>query len=246
MHYWQFYVDSGDEVADLDGACAGQRNGLCGAAVPGHLYLTTGLHSGDVGLTVEVHEQEPPAPDHWEEVVEVSFQPVGDTSVVGWGGGWSYPLDLTEPAYRVRYCASGMDQGRAEDTRLEFDPDAEWYLLQFWPGPPRPDAVIRQTSETAVMAHGYAQRLPPPPAAEERAVTERGARLRQREEEARQERLRAERELAAEKRAWGGRLPGKRLRELKVPRSGWHSSTGRWSTRSATPIRPRSGRSPGG
>ncbi len=215
MHYWQFYVDSGDEIADLKDACAGQRNGLCGAAVPGHLYLTTGLHTGEVGLTVEVHEQAPPVADGWQEVVEVSFQPAGEASVAGWGGQWSYPLDLTEPSYRVRYCAFGMEEGRAQDTRVDFDPDAEWYLLQFWPAPPQPDAVIRQTSETAMMAHGHAQRLPPPPTAGERAAAERQARLREQEEEARQERLRAERELAAEERAWGGRLPSQRLRELK-------------------------------
>jgi len=158
VHYWQFYVDSGDEIVDFTDACAGQRNGLCGAAIPGHLYLTTGLHTGEIGLTVEVHDQAPPVADGWEEVVEVPFQPVGETSVVGWGGDWSYPLELTEPGYRVRYCAFGLEDGRTQDTRADFDPDAEWYLLQFWPAPPQPDAVIRQTSETAAMAHRYAHR----------------------------------------------------------------------------------------
>jgi hypothetical protein len=47
----------------------GQVNGLCGAAVPGMLYLTTGLHTGNVELTVEVLDAEPPVGDEWEEVV---------------------------------------------------------------------------------------------------------------------------------------------------------------------------------
>jgi len=76
VSYMQFYVDSrrefGEEPWD---SRAGQRNGLCGAAVPGFLFCTTGLHTGRVGLTVEVHEDAPPVAECWEEVVEVSFRP---------------------------------------------------------------------------------------------------------------------------------------------------------------------------
>ncbi|MGW0916873.1 hypothetical protein ACWD1Z_34955 [Streptomyces sp. NPDC002784] len=61
---------------------------LCGAANPGHLFLTTGLHTGRVGLTVEVHEAEPSLDERWEEIVEVSFRPgSSQTAVVPWGDG---------------------------------------------------------------------------------------------------------------------------------------------------------------
>ncbi len=57
MHYSQIYVESDpDSVGpDLRESFAGQSAGLCGAATPGALWLSTGLHTGSVGFTVEVH-----------------------------------------------------------------------------------------------------------------------------------------------------------------------------------------------
>ncbi len=50
VHYGQAYVESGPDAApDLHDCFAGQRSGLCGATVPGHLFLITGLHTGAVG-----------------------------------------------------------------------------------------------------------------------------------------------------------------------------------------------------
>lgn len=49
VHYGQLYVESSENSADLHECFAGQRNGLCGAAVPGKLFLITGLHTGKVG-----------------------------------------------------------------------------------------------------------------------------------------------------------------------------------------------------
>ena len=79
-----------------------------------------------------------------------------------WGGERYWPLDLTETSYRVRYCATGMDEGRELDTRVIDDEDQEdedraydRYVLQFWPAPPAPDQVLRQTSETAAYWHGW-------------------------------------------------------------------------------------------
>ncbi|MEU7786407.1 hypothetical protein [Amycolatopsis sp. NPDC049159] len=63
VHYGQIYVHSaGGEPfeGDLSACFAGQHNGLCGAAVAGTLFLLTGLHTGEVGFTAEVHESEPP------------------------------------------------------------------------------------------------------------------------------------------------------------------------------------------
>ncbi|RJQ69110.1 hypothetical protein D5S17_31300 [Pseudonocardiaceae bacterium YIM PH 21723] len=207
VHYRQAYVQSGYEFPDLDHCFGGQQNGLCGAAEPGVLYLITGLHTGEVGFAVELHEEPPPVDETWEEIVEVSFRPTGEVSLVGWGGHGHWPLELTERDYRVRYCGTRMEEARTLDTRGEGS-EVDRYLLQFWPGPPEPDRVVKQTSATAAYWHGVARRTPPPPTAEERAVAERHAQL-EREREA------AEARLKFEERGWGGTLPSDRLRELR-------------------------------
>ncbi|MEU6827576.1 hypothetical protein ABZ894_02890 [Nocardia beijingensis] len=162
--YGQIYVESapGGINSRMDEAFAGQNSGLCGAAVPGALFLRTGLHTGDVGFTVEVHGQAPPLDPAWEDVVEVSFYPVSDQSfLVQWAGEAYWELDLEEGIdYRVRYCAQGMDHAREHDVRLDDEPLLDRYLLQFWPAPPEPDRVVRQTSQAAAYCHDYARRQP--------------------------------------------------------------------------------------
>jgi hypothetical protein len=210
VHYGQIYVESDpDECGPgLPEAFFGQSSGLCGAAVPGALWLTTGLHTGCVGFTVEVHEEAPAADPAWEEVVEVSFRPVSETTrLMEWGSEAAWELDLDETDYRVRYCAKGMDQAHGYDTRTEDEPQQDCYLLQFWPAPPAPDRVVKQTAAVAAYWHNYAAELPPPPTPAERAEAERQARLRQEEEQ-------RQRLLAHERWEWGGRLPSDALRHV--------------------------------
>lgn len=163
VHYGQFSVLSQPEL-NIDGEVrAGQVNGLCGAAVPGSLFLVTGLHTGEVRLTVELHDRPVPLADEWEEVVEVSFRPeTGSVRLVQWAGEASWPLALAEVDYRVRYCATGMDAASDQDSRFDDEPRFDRYLLQFWPAPPAPDAVLRQTSDSAAYWNAHAKTLPPP------------------------------------------------------------------------------------
>ncbi|MEU8897267.1 SMI1/KNR4 family protein [Nocardia sp. NPDC048505] len=158
----QIYVESdpSDNGRLMHEAFAGQNSGLCGAAVPGALFLHTGLHSGDVGFTVEVRGQAPALAPAWEDVVEVSFYPLSDQSLlVQWPGEDSWELELKEGLdYRVRYCAQGMDQAREKAVRLDDEPLQDRYLLQFWPAPPEPDRIVRQTSQTAAYWHENARR----------------------------------------------------------------------------------------
>ncbi|EST36261.1 hypothetical protein M878_02825 [Streptomyces roseochromogenus subsp. oscitans DS 12.976] len=210
VHYGQMYVESDPDSygPDLAEAFAGQSSGLCGAAIPGTLWLTTGLHTGDVGFTAEVHDWAPPLDPGWEDVVEVSFRPVSDSAVlVLWGGEGSWELGLEETDYRVRYCAKGMDMAGKQDTRLDGEPQLDCYLLQFWPSSPAPDRVVKQTSAIAEYWHDYARRLPPPPPPAERAEALRQARLAEEQAE-------RERELAYERWEWGGRSPSQALREV--------------------------------
>ncbi|MFF8282598.1 hypothetical protein ACF06W_07685 [Streptomyces albus] len=208
VHYGQIYVESDPDSAtpDLFEAFAGQSGGLCGAAVPGALFLITGLHTGNVGFVVEIHNEAPPLDPGWEDVVEVSFRPVSErTSLVQWAGEAVWDLDLPRTDYRVRYCARGMDEGQERDTKGPEEPQTDSYLLQFWPAPPGADRVLRQTSQAADRWHRCARELPPPPTPEQRAETERLARRAQ-------ERALEERRLHHERWEWGGRLPSERLR----------------------------------
>lgn len=211
VHYGQIYVESdpGSYGPDLAEAFAGQSAGLCGAASSGELWLITGLHTGDVGFTVEVHEEAPWLGTEWEDVVEVSFRPAsGSSALVQWAGEASWKLGLEVRDYRVRYCATGMDEARRRDTRLQGEPLLDRYLLQFWPSPHEPDRVVRQTSAAAAYWHDYARQQAPPPTPAQRAETERRARLAQ---------AHAEREhrLQRERWEWGGRLPSEALRDVR-------------------------------
>jgi hypothetical protein len=210
VHYGQIYVETDPDSygPDLEEAFAGQSTGLCGAATPGALWLNTGLHTGWVGFTVEVHEQAPQLDPAWEDVVEVSFRPASaDSALVEWGGGDFWQLGLEETDHRVRYCARGMDQASERDTRMDGEPRLDCYLLQFWPAPPEPDRVLKQTSQVAAYWHRYARELPPPPTPAERAEAERQARLAQ-------ERAERERRLAFERWQWGGQPPSQALRDV--------------------------------
>ncbi|WP_410610426.1 hypothetical protein [Amycolatopsis sp. lyj-109] len=202
VHYGQIYVhdEAGEPFeGDLTACFAGQRNGLCGAAVPGHLFLITGLHTGEVGFTAEVHASEPPD-DDGEDVVEASFHAGGRTVLVTWGGEDWWDLELAPGDYRVRYRGTAMDAGRERDTRLGGEPRQDSYLLQFWPAPPAPDVVVRETSAIAAYWHGFARDLPPPPTEEELAA--RWAARQRAEEEAR---AKARHEQLLHE--WGGTLP---------------------------------------
>ena len=208
VHYGQFYVESrtGDFFEGLTESRGGQVNGLCGAAVPGLLYLTTGLHTGRTRVTVEVLEAAAPIGEEWEDVVEASYRPsTAKVALVQWAAEASWPLPLAPIDYRVRYSGIGMDRAQQRDTVLAGEPLLDRYLLQFWPAPPAADAVIRETSRQAAYWNSHARTLPAPPTPEERAE------LKQREQAAR-ERAGREAALADEARRWGGRLPEERVR----------------------------------
>ncbi|ALE81368.1 hypothetical protein WY02_26725 [Pseudonocardia sp. AL041005-10] len=163
--YSQFYLGTGIEPVEgwtMDDCFAGQRNGLCGAAERGQLVLITGLHTGNVPVTVELHDTAPPVPDA-PDVVEVSF-PITRGPVGLFSGFVDDHADLGLPPgfYRVRYSADGMDAARAMDCRIDDASALDDYLLQFWPAPAEPDRVVRTGSEIARHRHDNAAGLPSP------------------------------------------------------------------------------------
>ena len=190
--YGQIYVESQiNQFADLADCFEGQENGLCGAAVEGRLFLITGLHTGVVAFTVELHDAEPPVDDSWEDVVEVSFRPRGVTTLECWSGQTRWRLDLDEIDYRVRYSSKGRDAAADDGERWAGDPEIDSYLLQFWPRTPgpsgraQPDRVVKQGSDSAAYWHAYARKQPLPspldvPASVSEAVAQAGPGLRRR------------------------------------------------------------------
>ena len=139
--------DADDIGPDMFAAFVGQQNGLLGAAEEGQLRLITGKADGDVGFAVQVVESEPELDDSWEDCVEVSFSP--RTPVVGffdWDFNVVFEIPLGAQTYRVRYAGRAMDAGQA-------GPEMDTYALWFWPAPPVPDAVVKQTSGSAAYWH---------------------------------------------------------------------------------------------
>jgi hypothetical protein len=163
VHYGQAYVLSRPEDvnSDLEDAFIGQQNGLLGAAVPGQLWITTGLHTGTVRLRIVSSDRNPGVDGEWQEVVEASFAPgTPGAALTGWGGqAKPIALSLDTTPYRVRLCASYMDEARQQDTILDGESPIDAYLLTFWEADPAPDRVVKQTSDIAAYWHRWAQAL---------------------------------------------------------------------------------------
>lgn len=164
VRYGQAYILSRppDVNSDLEEAFVGQQNGLLGASVPGQLWLTTGLHTGRVRLRISKAEAEPPLDFGWQEIVEATFVPTSSSAALtSWGGeAHPVPLHLDVSSYRVRFCASHMDEARQQDTVCEAEDPIDEYALVFWSAPAAPDRVIKQTAAVAAYWHEWAQNLP--------------------------------------------------------------------------------------
>ncbi len=158
-YYGQMYIVSGDYEAGLASHASfiGQTNGICGGAVPGGLYLRVGVHTGEVCITVEIHEHVPLVDDAWEEIVEVSCNfnslPI---SLQSWAGESSLSLPLLAGSYRARLCANGFAQSETID--IFGDPSVESYCLILWPEKRRPDEVLKQTSDIAIFRNQQARK----------------------------------------------------------------------------------------
>ncbi|MHA7262470.1 hypothetical protein ACX80W_04595 [Arthrobacter sp. TMN-37] len=148
--YSQLYLLSGGaELVHPAEAFVGQNNGLCGGSVDGAAFLVTGTHTGLIPVCVQLLDTAPPLGD-WEEIVEISFRPHGvRTGLYGWAENASFVFDLPDPSYRLRWSASGMDEGKAQDVATEERPAPDRYEISFWPAPYAPDTILRSTSRNA-------------------------------------------------------------------------------------------------
>lgn len=153
--YGQFDLVWGDDFGfdgDFDRFFDGQVNGLAGAAAGEGLYLNLARRSGGSPVQIVRHDTEPLLREDWEDVVEVSIsvpldaQPTWST----WAGEESGPLLIPHGTYRVRVNARGRDAGR--DGEFADEP-VDWYLIELWPAPTGPDAILRTTSADATYWH---------------------------------------------------------------------------------------------
>jgi hypothetical protein len=153
--YGQFDLVWGDDYGfdgDFERFFAGQSNGLVGAASGQGLYLHLARRSGGSPVRIVLHGDAPTLDSDYEDIVEVSITvPIGTQPTWStWAGEESGPLSLPPGSYRVRTSARGRDAGRDGEFA---DGAVDFYLLEVWPAPVRPDSIIRSTSADAEYWH---------------------------------------------------------------------------------------------
>lgn len=153
--YGQFDLIWGDGYGfdgDWDRFFDGQVNGLVGAADDNGLYVNLARRSGGSPMRIVLLDEAPALDDGWEDIVEVSVTvPAGaETSWSSWAGETSGPIELPPGTYRVRTSARGRDAGHDGEFA---DGPVDFYLLEFWPAPGEPDAILRTTSDSAKYWH---------------------------------------------------------------------------------------------
>lgn len=153
--YGQFdlsWNEDGVFDGDFDRSFQGQVNGLAGAANPNGVYVNLARRSGGSPIRMVLLDAAPGSDDgQWEDVVEVSITlPEGYEMIWSTWGENTGSIDIPPGSYRLRVSAKGRDEGHmgefAEGTVDE-------YLLQLWPAPRQPDAILRVGSESANYWH---------------------------------------------------------------------------------------------
>ncbi|HKU95999.1 MAG TPA: hypothetical protein VJR58_12020 [Vineibacter sp.] len=160
VHYGQAYLEvAGQFDGEMEPCFRGQQNGICGAAVPDFLFFITGLHTGKVGFSINLFEEDPGIDDLWDEIVEVSFLvPRNEISLVEWGAENEYTIPIGPGTYRARYYARDMQAGRDLDTNTT-STVVDTYRLDVWKADKAADRVVKQTAEIAAYWHDWAATL---------------------------------------------------------------------------------------
>ncbi|KVK45413.1 hypothetical protein L905_19370 [Agrobacterium sp. TS43] len=161
VQYGQAYIElDGSFDGAMDDCFVGQRNGLCGAQKPAILFLMTGLHTGIVGITINLFDADPGIDESWEEIVEVSFQaPKGGITLLEWAADEGVGMAVPAGSYRARYQGRAMQAANELNTNID-DIPLDSYQLDLWPAPSTADHIVKQTSTVAAYWHDWASRLP--------------------------------------------------------------------------------------
>ncbi|MFJ6661249.1 hypothetical protein ACIQNG_33620 [Streptomyces sp. NPDC091377] len=144
VQYHQF--DIGDEEGPTGPPLDRSSNGLV-CVVDGATTVQTGIHTGDVHVTVTLHEARPEPDDgDWQEIVEISAHSASGELMIR-----SLMADLDEELPALSFQGPGHYRlrihARGRDTAVDGAPDVvtEWYLIQSWPAPTAGPAVLRLT-----------------------------------------------------------------------------------------------------
>jgi hypothetical protein len=148
--YGQFSLEWGEDMwdGDADRFFASQENGWVAAAVADVVHVIMARRYGGSSVRVESWADEPELEPGWEDCVEVSLAiPTGaEARWATWAGEDGGPLDLPEGTSRLRVSARGRDAGRGDPEDGEV---VDFYLLQLWPAPTAPDAIVKVGSSDA-------------------------------------------------------------------------------------------------
>lgn len=160
VQYGQAYIElDGKFDGAMDACFRGQSNGLRGAQIPAILFLMTGLHTGVVGITINLFDTDPGIDESWEEIVEVSFQaPAGEITLVEWAADSGVGMAVPVGFHRARYQGRAMQSASELGTNVD-DTPVDSCRLDLWPAPPAPDRIVKQTSTVAAYWHDWASRL---------------------------------------------------------------------------------------
>jgi hypothetical protein len=128
------------------------RNGLV-VVQPGVTVIATGIHTGYIRVTVNLHQGPPTVDtDGWDEVVEVSMESV--TGQVRICGMMDHPLDafpVLTPGGPGSYRLRGHAHGRDTAIDLVSEEPVEDYRIAVWSAGEAPDTVFKQTDQYSAM-----------------------------------------------------------------------------------------------
>ncbi|MET7989177.1 hypothetical protein [Streptomyces sp. NPDC005281] len=138
-HFFQITDPQGPLAGDLDAT----RNGLV-SAVGGVIEVATGIHTGNVRVTVEPHSRRPHPAAGWEEIAEMSCHSAsGEVLLTPMDDSTDLPsLASQGPGrYRLRVHARGRDTALDQAT----DDVVESYLIQSWPAVHEDALLVKAT-----------------------------------------------------------------------------------------------------
>ncbi|MFH0180901.1 hypothetical protein ACIA6D_41700 [Streptomyces cacaoi] len=153
VQYHQFNISDEDGPTGPD--LEPEHNGLV-QVTDGVTTVLTGIHTGNVDVTVTRHASEPaPHDGDWHECVEISaYSPSGNLMVRGLMDDLDEELPVLSfdgPGdYRLRIHARGRD------TAVDLAPEevTEWYLIQAWPAPAGPATVLSRRDAYGASVRG--------------------------------------------------------------------------------------------
>jgi hypothetical protein len=147
------WSEDGGFDGNADRYFAGQVNGLVRAGDANGVYLHLGRRSGGSHVQVALLDSPPTEPnDSWEYVVEVPvlIPEQSHVQITSWAAESTWDLEVPGASYRLRVSARGRDVGAADEFA---EGVVDHYLLELWPAPPQPDAIVRIGSDDARYWH---------------------------------------------------------------------------------------------